>query len=321
MYVTFPAPQRNELWVADIDGGNKLRLATGVSLATGNWASDNFHLAFYELGTGTGGKAYILGADGSGLRQLPWTRPIDSLVGSPDQKSVYVTDRESISFLASRSRFFQADLIAALSCSSLSFWSSVSADTRSVFCVSPLRERVVDFPQKRLDSLVVAIAANELESYFEKDARYQERLRLLSGPNDTDGKVRLIADFLRRNTRARDDSTRTVTYSDLNRVLRRHGFELRNPSGNYINVMRIEPAKPGRFLGIGARPERAIFLAQIGFPGWKDQVHKAALKRVREATNLTSQDGCDTKVFFEDAEPIAVLISEYAEPLKRLANK
>ncbi len=183
------------------------------------------------------------------------------------------------------------------------------------------KRRVVDLPQKRLDSLVVAIAANGLERYFEKDARYQERLRSLSGPNDTDGKVRIIADFLRRNTRARDDSARTVTYSDLNRVLRRHGYELRNPNGNYINVMRIEPGKPGRFLGIGAKPERAIFLAQIGFPGWKDQVHKAALKRVREATNLTSQDGCDTKVFFEDAEPLAVLISEYAEPLKRLANK
>jgi hypothetical protein len=38
-----------------------------------------------------------------------------------------------------------------------------------------------------------------------------------------------------------------------------------------------------------ARPERAVFLAQIGFPGWKDQVHKAALKRVREATKLISQ--------------------------------
>jgi hypothetical protein len=94
MYVTFPAPQRNELWVADIDGGNKLKLATGVSLYVGNWASDNFHLAFFEGGTGIGDKAYILGADGSGLRRLPWTRPIDTLVGSPDQKSVYVTDRE-----------------------------------------------------------------------------------------------------------------------------------------------------------------------------------------------------------------------------------
>jgi death-on-curing protein len=183
------------------------------------------------------------------------------------------------------------------------------------------KKRVIDLPQKRLDTLVVAIAANELEKYFEKDARYQEKLLRLSGPNDTDGKVRIIADFLRRNTRARDDSNRAVTYSDLNKALRRHGYELRNPNGNYINVMRIEAAKPGGFLGFGARPERAVFLAQIGFPGWKDQVHKAALKRVREATNLTSQNGCDTKVFFEDAEPLAVLISEYAEPLKRLANK
>jgi Tol biopolymer transport system component len=29
MYIRLPAPQRNELWVADIDGGNKLKLATG----------------------------------------------------------------------------------------------------------------------------------------------------------------------------------------------------------------------------------------------------------------------------------------------------
>src|SRR5205807_2633596 len=77
------------------------------------------------------------------------------------------------------------------------------------------KKQVVALPQKRLDTLVVAIAANQLERYFEKDARYQEKLRLLDGHNDTDGRVRLIADFLRRNTRPRDDSARTVTYSDL----------------------------------------------------------------------------------------------------------
>lgn len=74
-------------------------------------------------------------------------------------------------------------------------------------------------------------------------------------------------------------------------------------------------------MGIGARPEREIFLAQIGFPGWKDQVHKSALKTVRTATGLTTQNGCDTQVLFEDAEPLSSLISEYAEPLRRLASK
>jgi Tol biopolymer transport system component len=34
MYITLPAPQRTELWVADTDGGNMRRLATGESLNT-----------------------------------------------------------------------------------------------------------------------------------------------------------------------------------------------------------------------------------------------------------------------------------------------
>src|ERR1700758_2046627 len=48
MYIRLPVPQRSELWVADIDGRNKLKLATGVLLNAGNWASDHFHLTFFE---------------------------------------------------------------------------------------------------------------------------------------------------------------------------------------------------------------------------------------------------------------------------------
>jgi Tol biopolymer transport system component len=95
MYITLPAPQRNELWVSDIDGGNKVKIATGEHLGTGTWAQDNFHLSFEEAGAGAGAKAYIVGADGSGLRQLPpmGGRPINS-VWSPDQKSIYVSGVE-----------------------------------------------------------------------------------------------------------------------------------------------------------------------------------------------------------------------------------
>jgi len=31
MYVTVPAPQSTELWVSDIDGGNKAKIAAGES--------------------------------------------------------------------------------------------------------------------------------------------------------------------------------------------------------------------------------------------------------------------------------------------------
>jgi serine/threonine protein kinase len=95
MYVTLPAPERNELWVSDIDGGNKVKIATGESLRTGTWAQDNFHLSFFEPGASVGTKAYIVGADGSGLRQLPRTGDIFwSLVWGSDQKSVYVSGGE-----------------------------------------------------------------------------------------------------------------------------------------------------------------------------------------------------------------------------------
>src|ERR1700722_15928181 len=70
MYTTLPAPKRNELWVSDIDGDNKAKVATGEILKTGTWAQDNFHLAFINAGANEEDKAYVVGADGSGLRQL-----------------------------------------------------------------------------------------------------------------------------------------------------------------------------------------------------------------------------------------------------------
>ena len=94
MYATHPAPQRHELWVSDIDGANKVKIATGEGLATGNWAPDSFHLSFFEWGADAAEKAYIVGADGSGLRQVPLMGVAGSSVWSPDLKSVYVSGRE-----------------------------------------------------------------------------------------------------------------------------------------------------------------------------------------------------------------------------------
>ena len=95
MYITHPGPQTAELWVSGIDGGNKLKLATGESLNTGTWASDNFHLSFWEQVSGANDKGYIVGADGGGLRQLPRTgNSVEALVWSSDQKSVYVSAAE-----------------------------------------------------------------------------------------------------------------------------------------------------------------------------------------------------------------------------------
>ena len=94
MYLTLPAPQKSELWVSDIDGGNKVKLGNGENMGTGAWAPDNFYLSFNKR-TSAEDKVYIVGADGSGLRQLPRTgNNVGSSVWSPDQKSVYVSATE-----------------------------------------------------------------------------------------------------------------------------------------------------------------------------------------------------------------------------------
>ena len=91
MYITIPAKDRTELWVADIDGGNKLRLVPSGSLSTATWAQDNFHLNYTAEETGKPPKIYSVGADGSGLKTLTWTGgSVQAVIWSDDQKSVYI---------------------------------------------------------------------------------------------------------------------------------------------------------------------------------------------------------------------------------------
>ncbi len=90
--------KRGELWVSDVDGGNKVKIATGE---TGDWSQDNFHLSFSETNDQGVSTAYIVGADGSGLRRIPSTG--DSFGGalwSPDQKTMYVAGMEKAGSVA-----------------------------------------------------------------------------------------------------------------------------------------------------------------------------------------------------------------------------
>jgi serine/threonine protein kinase/Tol biopolymer transport system component len=92
MYITLPASQHTELWVSGIDGANKVKIAAGKSLATGSWASDNFHIYFFGSTDSGEDKGYIVGADGSGLRELP--RVGGAPAGaewSPDRKFLYMS--------------------------------------------------------------------------------------------------------------------------------------------------------------------------------------------------------------------------------------
>jgi Tol biopolymer transport system component len=92
MYVAQPARDRTEVWTANIDGSNPVKIATGESLATTNWAPDSFHLAFVVSQNGAIDKPYTVGADGSDLHQIPWaSATIFNVLWTRDQKTLYIT--------------------------------------------------------------------------------------------------------------------------------------------------------------------------------------------------------------------------------------
>jgi Tol biopolymer transport system component len=92
MYVTFPSQDRNELWVSDVDGSNKARLAQGISIATGSWSPDDSQLAFFTEEPGKEPKLHLVHPDGSGLKALKWMNAteVQAIQWSTDQKSVFI---------------------------------------------------------------------------------------------------------------------------------------------------------------------------------------------------------------------------------------
>jgi serine/threonine protein kinase/Tol biopolymer transport system component len=100
MYVVQPARDRTEVWTANIDGSNPVKIATGESLATTTWASDSFHLAFVVSQNGAIDKPYTVGADGSDLHQIPWSSGnIFTVLWTRDRKTLYISGFEKDSAL------------------------------------------------------------------------------------------------------------------------------------------------------------------------------------------------------------------------------
>ena len=91
MYIKLLGPDQNELWVSDIDGANKLKLAASGNLSTGDWSPDSSQLAFMDY-TGGEYKGYLVRADGRDLRQIEGTEAaFGSMTWSADGKTVYLS--------------------------------------------------------------------------------------------------------------------------------------------------------------------------------------------------------------------------------------
>ena len=173
--------------------------------------------------------------------------------------------------------------------------------------------RLVPTCQKTdLENIAVCVAHNELKRYkIFNDLRQK---------GNTDPEVRTISWFLKKHTRKTDKKSYSITYKRLKTVLNKHGYDLQNPSGNKIDIVRIEERR--KMFGIlGKKEHVGVKVTQIGFPGWTKEVGKRAINTVRKETELTANHGFDSSTFFKGEDPIDCLISYYQQPLINLSSK
>lgn len=133
----------------------------------------------------------------------------------------------------------------------------------------------------------------------------------------SDVEVDEVSRWIRKRIRRIDHRERIITFRELKGILKAHGFELENPKGNHIDVVRYVAGNT--IFGIQQRPTRQRVL-HLPNPGDGIVVSKGVLKRVRDSCGLTEDKGCDSHMFYAKTRPADYFVAEYRWTLKRLAR-
>jgi serine/threonine protein kinase len=87
MYVRFISMAESELWVADIDGSNRRKLASGEFMGTADWTEDSSRLAFSDSI-----RFFVVKADGTDLHEIKGLQgPMTTAVWSKDSSRLYIS--------------------------------------------------------------------------------------------------------------------------------------------------------------------------------------------------------------------------------------
>ena len=94
-YATVSGQQGQELWVAGIDGKNKVKIASAEVIGTGAWSRDSSRFLYGDYSVSPI-KIYLAEADGSSIRPVPYNgNYAGTIIFNEDEKFVYVSTFKS----------------------------------------------------------------------------------------------------------------------------------------------------------------------------------------------------------------------------------
>jgi death-on-curing protein len=164
--------------------------------------------------------------------------------------------------------------------------------------------------QPDLYSMILDVAKHTLLT----SGRQREKTERVS----SDDEVKAISHWISAHADKVTRGEKPITYKELRSILRSFGYEMENPKGNIIEIVRYEVQKQGLF-----RREKTLrrHVTAISFPGEGKTVAIRDIKFVRKTCHLTEEYGVDSTSFYNDTVVIDAFINRYRTILRRLARK
>jgi len=144
------------------------------------------------------------------------------------------------------------------------------------------------------------------------------RRRVLRPRFDADHQVAALAEWLQPRVSTVSKQKRLVTYRELPRILKPHGYALGARLSNAVEIIREVPRRKGVLRREEVTEWKVI--GRIGFRTEGDTVSNKTMTQLRTMCRLREEDGVDSEAFYRGADVVDVFVNQYRTVLRRLAR-
>jgi death-on-curing family protein len=182
--------------------------------------------------------------------------------------------------------------------------------TALVSLICHLDKNGMTFTHKVNQSVLYSFMVNVAKHEFAKKKKQKNH-------DQSDGEIDAMADWIRKRTRKLEKGERSLSYAELEKVLKFHDIHV-ELKGNTADLVRFNKVRKGWWM----RKETVLEKERVAnVPWWPGRsVGKNLIKSIRRQAGLTAQDGVDSAQFYGIEITPDDYIQKYRTTLRRLAK-
>ncbi len=144
--------------------------------------------------------------------------------------------------------------------------------------------------------------------------------KLKKSHDQSDAEVAAMTDWIKKKTRKMQKGERSLSYGELEKVLRDHNIYFENHRNNYVDLVKRTYIE-NRTLWFAKKERKAVVEKIANIPYWPGrEVGKNLVKSIRKQASLTYKDGVDSDLFYGRETLPDSFIQKYKKTLTKLAK-